>query len=215
MKPKKTDTPEPSESITITPPKIKVVQFKIKGTAPYMCQRFSKKMEILGDQMVAKKKGAKKEHSIKDPEKLVDDGTYFLAKGVYGMPASAFRAALIRACSLVNYKMTLAKMSLFIEADGNDMNEGTPLVKFNGKREMSTMTVRLPNKSMDVRIRPIWYQWDANIRVRFDESQFSLTDVYNLFMRVGMQVGIGEGRPASTNSAGLGYGLFEIVNEVK
>jgi hypothetical protein len=29
---------------------------------------------------------------------------------------------------------------------------------------------------------------------------------------VGRQVGIGEGRPDSRNSCGMGWGLFEIVN---
>jgi hypothetical protein len=37
------------------------------------------------------------------------------------------------------------------------------------------------------------------------------TDVVNLISRVGLQVGIGEGRPDSKQSAGLGYGLFEIL----
>jgi hypothetical protein len=37
-------------------------------------------------------------------------------------------------------------------------------------------------------------------------------DVTNLINRVGLQVGIGEGRPDSKDSAGIGLGLFEIVN---
>ena len=36
-------------------------------------------------------------------------------------------------------------------------------------------------------------------------------DVVNLMARVGMQVGIGEGRPDSKASAGLGNGLFQIL----
>jgi len=40
---------------------------------------------------------------------------------------------------------------------------------------------------------------------------FTSSDVVNLFNRVGAQVGIGEGRPDSKASAGLGFGLFEIV----
>jgi len=34
--------------------------------------------------------------------------------------------------------------------------------------------------------------------------------VTNLLSRVGMQVGIGEGRPFSKNSAGMGWGTFEL-----
>jgi hypothetical protein len=32
----------------------------------------------------------------------------------------------------------------------------------------------------------------------------------NLFLRAGLQVGIGEGRPNSPNSFGLGWGRFEV-----
>ena len=49
------------------------------------------------------------------------------------------------------------------------------------------------------------------VRIRFDADQFTLTDVANLFARVGLCGGIGEGRPDSKTSAGIGYGLFEIV----
>jgi hypothetical protein len=34
----------------------------------------------------------------------------------------------------------------------------------------------------------------------------------NLLARVGMQVGIGEGRPDSRESAGIGFGLFRIAD---
>jgi hypothetical protein len=43
------------------------------------------------------------------------------------------------------------------------------------------------------------------------QSSFTANDVVNLIARVGLQVGIGEGRPDSKESAGLGYGLFEVV----
>jgi hypothetical protein len=35
--------------------------------------------------------------------------------------------------------------------------------------------------------------------------------VTNLMQRVGLQVGIGEGRPDSRESAGLGWGTFAIA----
>jgi len=44
--------------------------------------------------------------------------------------------------------------------------------------------------------------------VNFDADQFTVQDVTNLMQRVGMQVGIGEGRPDSRDSAGLGWGTF-------
>jgi hypothetical protein len=53
--------------------------------------------------------------------------------------------------------------------------------------------------------------WEAKVRIRFDGDQFTLTDVTNLLMRVGLQVGIGEGRPDSKMSTGMGWGMFEVL----
>jgi ribosomal protein S17 len=41
-------------------------------------------------------------------------------------------------------------------------------------------------------------------------DQFKVQDVANLLSRVGEQVGICEGRPDSKNSAGMGWGTFQV-----
>jgi len=53
--------------------------------------------------------------------------------------------------------------------------------------------------------------WEAQVRVRYDADQFTLEDLANLLARVGVQVGLGEGRPDSKSSAGMGWGTFMIV----
>lgn len=63
----------------------------------------------------------------------------------------------------------------------------------------------------DIRWRPMWEQWSAKVRVRWDANQFSAQDVVNLLSRAGMQVGIGEGRPDSKASNGMGWGMFEVL----
>ena len=72
------------------------------------------------------------------------------------------------------------------------------------------MAVRNATGGPDIRVRPIWREWSADVRVRYDADQFTLNDVTNLMDRVGMQVGIGEGRPDSRQSAGLGWGTFRL-----
>ena len=57
----------------------------------------------------------------------------------------------------------------------------------------------------------MYREWSALLRIRFDEGMLSETDMVNLISRVGIQVGIGEGRPFSKKSGGLGFGLFEIA----
>ena len=73
------------------------------------------------------------------------------------------------------------------------------------------MAVRNATGVADIRVRPMWREWTMSLTIRYDGDQFTAQDVTNLLSRVGMQVGIGEGRPDSRESAGLGWGTFEIV----
>ena len=192
-----------TESVTIQPPNLKVAVFRIVGTAPYVQHKFSAKAkQMMIDKQAAgsvAKKGTKREP--KDFDALYEGATHRMTDGSYGIPAPGFRAAMVSACRVVGFKMTLAKLSLFIEADGFD-DEGTPLVKMRkGTPHRSDLAVRLETGVIDIRPRPMWNPgWEADLRVRFDADQFSLEDVANLLMRVGTQVGIGEGRPDSKNS---------------
>lgn len=109
--------------------------------------------------------------------------------------------------------MTQAKLAIFVEADGVDAADGTPLVRILGPEpEQWVAPVRNATGVMDLRSRPRWNTWGASVTVRFDADVFTLDDVVNLFARIGAQVGVGEGRPFSKNSCGLGFGLFHIVN---
>ncbi len=201
------------EAVKIIAPKFGYLALKIRGTTPYMQARFSKKAQIMADMELGSAAKSKKVRKARDYDQDCEDATYYLEDGSYGIPAPAFRNAMISACRLVGAKMTLAKMSVFVEADGIDKHDYVPLIRLIGKRERSDMPARNANGSVDVRSRPIWPQWEATVRIQFDEAQFTAQDVVNLMMRVGCQVGIGEGRPDSRNSAGLGMGLFEIVND--
>ena len=55
-------------------------------------------------------------------------------------------------------------------------------------------------------------KWSATVQVSFDGDQFTVAYVYNLLARAGMQVGIGEGRPDSKKSNGMGWGTFEVAS---
>lgn len=121
---------------------------------------------------------------------------------------------MISACRLVGFKMTVAKLSVFVEADGLDADDGTPLVRIiGGEPERNEMVARNETGVADLRIRPMWRDWGARLRIRYDAGQFTMADVINLLHRAGAQVGVGEGRPDSRSSAGMGFGLFEVVQE--
>ena len=199
------------EVVAISPPKFGRIEFSIQGAAPYMQARFSKKAEIMRKMAEGTTAKGKKSREARDYDQDMESAIHFSEEGWPGIPASAFRMAMISACRLVNFKMTLAKLSVFVEADGFDKEDGTPLIRIEGRYERSDMPVRNATGVIDVRSRPLWRNWSAKVCIRFDGDQFTATDVTNLMQRVGLQVGIGEGRPDSKQSAGLGFGLFEIV----
>jgi hypothetical protein len=207
-------TTNQSNTIQIKPPNLKVAVFSILGTAPYVQARFSQKAmtQMIADQEAGAQAKSKKKRDAKDFDALCEGAKHFSDEGWLGIPAPAFRASMISACRTINFKMTLAKLSVFVEADGFDKVDGTPLVKItSGKPHRVDHAVRNATGVIDIRPRPMWDPgWTADVRIRWDADQFSIEDVTNLLSRAGMQVGVGEGRPDSRQSTGMGWGLFSI-----
>ena len=201
------------QQVTIAAPNFKTAVYKIVGTTPLVMNKFSQKSreEMRNKQAEGGQSAKKKTRTAKDFKACYEGAFHKNSEGWIGMPAAAFRAAMISACRLVDFKMTIAKMSLFIEADGIDVDEGTPLVKIEGKPRPLEMAVRNETGVVDIRVRPIFEKWGAELRVRFDADRFNETDIANLLMRAGLQVGIGEGRPDSKRSCGQGWGTFALA----
>jgi hypothetical protein len=203
-----------AEVVAITPPKFKTVTWRLVGQSPYMQARFSNKAaQAMKSKMLAgstAKKGQKRE--ARDFDSDYEGAFHVSSEGWVGVPAAAIRNACIDVCRMVGFKMTHAKMSIFVEADGFDRIDGIPLVKLEaGEPERTEMIVRNQTGVPDIRVRPLWRQWALEVRVRYDEDQFKLADVANLLNRAGQQVGIGEGRAFSKESNGLGYGFFSVA----
>lgn len=208
-----------TESVQITAPDMRVACFTIEGTAPLVIHRIDKKVEESFHKKIeegTRPKG-KKQFEARSTDDICEAAKYIgETNGVKweGFNASAIRCAMISACRLVNFKMTLAKLSIFVLEDGRDiLSPLYPLVRIIGKSEKTEMIGRTETGVAMLTVRPMYYPWSANLRIRFDAGQFTLTDVSNLLHRVGEQVGICEGRPDSKNSAGMGWGTFKIVNQ--
>lgn len=199
--------------LRIAAPNLQVAQFRLRGSAPYVQHKFSKKAQAAIRSKQAEGSTAKKgkKRDARDFDAEFEGALHVSTDGWYGIPACAFRAGLVSACRTVDFKMTLAKLSLFVLADGYD-EDGNPLVKITkGKPRKVEHPVRV-QMTTSIAVRGMWDAgWEAAVRVRFDADQFTLTDVANLLMRVGSQVGVGEGRPDSRQSTGMGWGTFDIV----
>ena len=202
--------------ITISPPNLKVAEFTIEGTAPLVQSKFSYKSqrEMMMTQQAGSTAGKGKQRTAKDFDTLYQEAMHD-GGGWRGIPAPAFRNALISACRVCGFAMTRAKLSVFVLADGYDINDKTALVKITkGKPQKHVQTVRNASGVCDLRSQAMWEPgWQCKVRVRFDADQFTLADVANLLMRAGIQVGVGCGRPDSKDSCGLGYGTFQILNQ--
>lgn len=206
--------PSASKTVVIAPPNFQTAIFHLEGTAPYVQHKFSSEqrraMREKQEQGQTAKKG--KARPPKDFDEVYRQCMFIDTEGRHGMPAAAFRNAMISACRIVGFKMTHAKLGVFIEADSYD-DDGTPLVFIEGTPEPHESYARNQTGVIDIRLRPMWKQWSARLSVRFDADMFTTSDVANLLSRAGQQVGIGEGRPDSRESAGMGWGTFKLLSE--
>jgi hypothetical protein len=203
------------QNAVITAPNFQIGVFEITGIAPLVIHRFSAKTknEMKLKMETGKAASSKKNREPKNTDDTYNDSKYVSKEGWEGFHAGALRSALISACRLVGFKMTLAKLSIFVIQDGWDAQEPQiPLIKIIGKSTKQEDMARVETGQPYVTIRAAYHNWKANIKIRWDADQFTPSDIFNLLHRVGLQVGIGEGRPDSKKSVGMGWGLFEVTN---
>lgn len=225
---RKTTTTSPSDPSTaaapprralISAPNFDTLTFHVEAVdgVPLVIHRFSAKTKAQMKQKMetGKAAGNKKNREAKATDDLYQEARYISPDGWDGFNASGVRAAMISACRLVGFKMTLAKLSVFVEADGVDATEPQiPLIRIEGNPVKQEDMARVDNGQPYVTVRAAYHNWKAAIRIRYDMDQFTGEDVANLMNRVGQQVGLGEGRPDSKNSAGMGWGLFKFQKQM-
>ena len=200
--------------IVIQEPNLQAATIEIVGIGPLVQNKFSAKAKakMMATQAAGSTAKSKRAKEARDFDADFQAAIHYSEDGWIGLPAPAFRAAMISACRLVGFAMTKAKLSVFVIHDGLDADDGTPLVKLIAKEpERHEGMVRNATGVADIRVRPMWREWGAKILIRWDADQFTLQDIVNLLDRAGMQVGIGEGRPDSKSSTGMGWGQFRVV----
>jgi hypothetical protein len=205
-------------AVSINPPKLATIPFRVVGTSPYVQHRFGPKVaRMMRDKQEKGRTNVRGKRNLdpKDFKGLFEDAQYRSTEGWNGLPATSFRAAMIGACRLINLTMEMGKRIFWIEADGYDPHEMIPLIRFSkvakGNPRMFEQALPNTNGGHDIRVRPMWEPgWEAIVRITFDQDLYSATDIGNLLLRAGLQCGIGEGRNASKKCAGCGWGAFEV-----
>lgn len=200
-----------SEAKTFQIPAMNIRTFQVEliGTSPLICHKFGVKAEQeMLDKHMGKAKAAKEK---KNPEQLFKDSIYWIneKKGECGFPASAFKAAAVRACSFVDgVSMTSAKGAFFVMASTAD------LVAISGKPTIRQDIVRVGNfgnKKPDVRFRAEFIDWKVGLIVRHNANVLTAEQIVNLFDTAGFSVGVGDWRPEKSGS----NGMFKVLRHVE
>lgn len=189
-------------SVEIKEFQIKQAIIRIKGISPLIVHKFDQKITL---EIEAKQQGKSKteKHKIRKPEMDFEGAKHKSPLGFDGFPAGGFKKSLIRGAKMTGLVMKDAQMSFFVKADC----EETQLVKIDGKCRMRTDMVRVGMGSADVRYRPEYIDWSANLTIEYNEGLISLDQITQMTEAAGYGCGIGDWRP----ERGGGYGRFELV----
>lgn len=173
----------------------------IVSTSPLIMHRFSEKAKR---QMLDAAQGKKSPKQPKDPQAEYEAAFYRL-KGEegYGFPSTAFKLATVggaRFYSRNDVTMTGLKQCLFF--GGVIGEDGLALVPIDGDPIMREDVVRVGRGSSDLRYRPMFPEWTAELEITYVTSSLTRGSVLSLVDAGGMGVGVGDWRPERSGDFG-------------
>jgi len=190
-------------AITLKPINTQHVVFTIRGTSPMVQHKWSEKaIKMIKDKKTGKS-GKTRNREACNPEEEMQAATYLTDNDEYGIPAMAFKAALIGAAHRdIGIEKTMIRKSIFVVCE--DSNGILPIACDDPV--MREDYVRVGAGSADLRWRPEFRQWSCEINVMIDADNLPIESLINLVNRAGFGVGIGEMRPEK----GKDFGRFEV-----
>lgn len=194
-----------TKSVEVLDFAIKEVIVPIVGISPLIVHAWSEKAkrEMLDKHMG---KATNKKRENKDPEQDYEQAKHKSPLGWDGFPAAGFKAAMVRAAKSLGMVMKDTQMAFFIHADC----EETQLIRIHGESRIRQDMVRTNAGTPDIRFRPEYVNWYAELRIEFNAGVISLDQIYQLVKTAGAFCGVGEMRPEKTK---FSYGRFKLANE--
>jgi hypothetical protein len=190
-----------AEALKIELPRIDIrrMEATIIGDSPLICHAWSAKAKkaMLDKHM----KRARQKKEVRDPEAELEACFYRLPDGRAGMPATAFKRAMVAACRFVDgVKMTELRGALHVVGE---------LVAIEGASSPREDMVTVGLGKADLRFRPEFREWKATLAIDFNAAVISPEQIINLLTLAGFGVGIGEWRPERDGQ----YGRFHVATE--
>lgn len=186
--------------------KLKRITLHVEGTAPLIMSRFDEKCKTEIAEGKEMKQGKKQ---IAEPEEQYEKSIYYLSDGVTpGMPAVAFKAAMVRAGQVVYQLQMIRTRTLFrVIADDPD----TGLIAIHGTPRMREDMVRVGSmtKVASPRFRAEFTEWSADVTIEYVADAFKEKEIVALLNTAGFCCGVGEWRPEKSNSGS--FGTFQVV----
>lgn len=181
--------------------------FGIRSTSPLLMHQWSEKAkQMMRDKQQEGKKT--KTRDLRSPKEEAKSATYTTADGDVGIPAMAFKSAIVAAAHKdIGIEKTLVRKALFLICD--DPNMVIPFSECADPIVREDM-VRVGMGSADLRYRPEFKTWKAEVALEIDSELLQDKDVLALVGRAGFGVGICEWRPEK----GGEFGRFEIDPDV-
>lgn len=198
--------------ITLKRLRDEVLEVDIVGLTPLIPHKWSEKARRMMPGYVDPATGevpdkmAKK--GARSPREEAEACVYRLDDGRPGMPATAFKAAMVDACRFFDKpSMAEAKALFFVEGVGVDQ-----LVAFEGTPILREDMPRNANGGADLRYRYAFFPWKATLRVRYIPTSTDEETVVALVDAAG-RCGVGDWRPRSPKSSTGTFGTFRVQDE--
>lgn len=181
-------------------------EVRIVGTSPLIPHKWSEKaLRMMRDSQSGSTARSRREAKV--PEAEAEGCQYYLEDGTPGMPATAFKAAIVGACRLFDgLPMTVAKQAIFVEGEGVEQ-----LVRIEGERTLREDTPRNATGVADLRYRYAYFPWSAVLRIIYLPTMIDIASVGTLVDAAG-NGGVGDWRPSAPKSATGTFGRFEVVS---
>lgn len=200
----KVSTPEP---VTDNTPVIQIsripeehLSVPIVGVSPLIMHRFSEKAK---KQMLDAAQGRQSPKQPKDPKAEYEAAFYKLADGGHGFPADAFKQATVGAARFYGKAVTMTALKQFLFVRGELGDDGRALVPIvSDEPTMREDVVRVGRGGSDLRYRPSFFPWRANLEIAFFPSVITRDSVLSLIDAGGLAVGVGEWRPEKDGTFG-------------
>jgi hypothetical protein len=182
-----------------------VANIEVVGVSPVIPHKWSEKsLRLMREAQSGTTVKAKREPKL--PEEEGEAALYRLPNGEPGMPATAFKAAMVGAIRLFSgITMVQAKASIFVLGEGPDQ-----LVPISGEMKLREDTPRNANGNADLRYRYAFFPWSAVVQVEYLTTLVDESSVVALLDAAG-NGGIGDWRPSAPKSHTGTFGRFRVA----